>query len=418
MNQENTELSPEEREFLDRSLRVSLYQRDWSQEILKNAHVVIGGIGAIGCEVATRLTLMGIGKLTLIDYDIVETSNLSRQLLFRWKDRGKPKVEAAKRTLNEMNRFIEIQAICDRVEKVSTKIFDSADVIVSAVDGFVHRLTLNLIALLTNKPLVEAGFSAFDGHISIVTPNETPCLWCLGYRPTESAAPNPCILRGLPERREHCIFKADVEFQNRCGRPPNLEDINDIKEILILANEYADQFSGGEWEQFSEMEISQILEEKQATLLTPAAVVAGIQTHEIIKLLHRQKKRDIGPRLDGSGASYAMINLRNLQIQTITVERDPECVHCQKFSYDLIKDKIETVSIDSKDKLKDFFEVLNDVIHDHEQVLLIIRLNDISQIWRVNMPLNKPIKDTTIRSGDILSITTSSGQFYLKVKIV
>ncbi len=91
----NREVSQEEK---DRTKRQKLIQ-GWDQSILKNATVFIAGVGALGCEIAKDLTLMGVGKLILCDMDKIETSNLSRQMLFYKGDEGEFKVSKSRRTI-------------------------------------------------------------------------------------------------------------------------------------------------------------------------------------------------------------------------------------------------------------------------------------------------------------------------------
>ena len=84
--------------------------KEWNQELIRNSTVLVVGIGALGSVIALDLALMGIGKLTLIDNDTVELSNLNRQILFREEDIGKPKVEAAKEFLKELNPEVKVSS--------------------------------------------------------------------------------------------------------------------------------------------------------------------------------------------------------------------------------------------------------------------------------------------------------------------
>ena len=83
----------------------------WDQTVITKSHVIIIGVGALGCEIAKNLTLVGCGNLTLIDMDIIETSNLSRQMLFTENDRGKLKAEVAAEKLAALNPMLRLQFI-------------------------------------------------------------------------------------------------------------------------------------------------------------------------------------------------------------------------------------------------------------------------------------------------------------------
>lgn len=87
----------------------------------KYATVFIAGMGALGCEVAKNLALMGIGKLIIADYDEIEVSNVSRQMLFCIEDSGKPKVEVAKQRLKELNPHVEVEAFYAKIEEEQTE---------------------------------------------------------------------------------------------------------------------------------------------------------------------------------------------------------------------------------------------------------------------------------------------------------
>jgi len=80
----------------------------WDQDVINNGTIMIVGVGALGCEIGKDFALMGIRKLILIDLDTIETSNLSRQMLFRPGDEGRPKAEVAAERLKEMNPFLKV----------------------------------------------------------------------------------------------------------------------------------------------------------------------------------------------------------------------------------------------------------------------------------------------------------------------
>ncbi|MHA1763381.1 MAG: ThiF family adenylyltransferase, partial [Promethearchaeota archaeon] len=142
----------------------------WDQEILNQSCILIAGVGALGCEIAKDFTLMGIRKLILIDLDIIETSNLSRQMLFRPGDEGRPKAEVAAERLKEMNPFIEIDYYFEKLQNIPMDVYKEADVIIAALDNYNARLDLNKLALRLRKPFVEGGTVGFEGHVQIVIP--------------------------------------------------------------------------------------------------------------------------------------------------------------------------------------------------------------------------------------------------------
>lgn len=182
-------LSPQQAERYDRQL---IYfadvcgpddDADDLQARLSDAHVVILGCGGLGSWAACGLACAGIGKLTLIDDDSVETSNLNRQLLFRESDLGRPKVDAARDSLAAYNSEIELVTFRERVEgpeRIAELIADS-DLLVGTADWPPYELPrwINTASLDTGVPYLTAG--QFPPLIRVgptVIPGRTSCLEC------------------------------------------------------------------------------------------------------------------------------------------------------------------------------------------------------------------------------------------------
>ena len=121
----------------------------WDQTIINDACILIIGVGALGCEIAKDFALMGIGKLILVDLDTIETSNLSRQMLFRPGDEGRPKAEVAAERLKLMNPFLKADYYFEKLQKLPMSVYQEADVVIAALDNFNARLDLNKICLIT-----------------------------------------------------------------------------------------------------------------------------------------------------------------------------------------------------------------------------------------------------------------------------
>ncbi len=142
----------------------------WDQSVISEGCVMIVGVGALGCEIAKDFALMGIGKLILVDLDLIETSNLSRQMLFRPGDEGRPKAEVAAERLKEMNHFLNVDYYFEKLQKLPMEVYESSDVVIMALDNFNARLDLNKICLRLNKPCVEGGTVGFEGHCQVIIP--------------------------------------------------------------------------------------------------------------------------------------------------------------------------------------------------------------------------------------------------------
>ena len=173
---------------------------DDGQLAISNATVAIVGIGALGCMSASMLARAGIGHLILIDRDIVETTNLQRQVLFTESDAHaqQPKAVAAKEHLSEVNSEIKITAcVEDLNSKNILRLLDGVDVIVDGLDNFNDRYLLNDYAIQTETPFMFAGVVAGVGNVMTIIPNSTPCLRCLFHEPPEGGVQETCDTVGV-----------------------------------------------------------------------------------------------------------------------------------------------------------------------------------------------------------------------------
>ncbi|TFF89553.1 MAG: hypothetical protein EU549_00140 [Promethearchaeota archaeon] len=179
---------------------------EWDQDRLSNASVFIAGIGALGTIVALNLALMGVNKLVLCDYDTIEMSNLSRQVLFFEEDIGDYKVEAAKKNLKHFNPNIRIDIYKTKLQKLNKQIFEEVDVIIDGLDTFESRRWLNSLAIDIEKPLIHGGLFGWFGNVQIVIPKKTACLECQPLIPRKRLQ-KPCTPLGEVRRKERKIDK-------------------------------------------------------------------------------------------------------------------------------------------------------------------------------------------------------------------
>jgi adenylyltransferase/sulfurtransferase len=150
------------------------------QKKLKKAHVVVAGMGGLGSCASLYLAAAGIGRLTLVDFDTVELSNLNRQILHWEKDIGKNKVESAAAKLREINGDITITGIHAKIsEKNILRILEDADAVVDALDNFKTRFILNRAVVKCKIPLFHGACHGFQGRMTTIMPGKTPCLRCL-----------------------------------------------------------------------------------------------------------------------------------------------------------------------------------------------------------------------------------------------
>jgi adenylyltransferase/sulfurtransferase len=170
-------LSERERERYKRQLMLF---GDEGQERLSKAHIFIAGAGGLGSPVAFYLAVAGIGTITIVDMDVVDQSNLNRQILHTDRDIGRKKTVSAEEKLTAINPDIRIHAIDTRIDETNAaRLIGSAGGIVDAMDNYPVRYLLNEVAIQKKIPLFHGAIQGFYGQATTILPKETPCLNCI-----------------------------------------------------------------------------------------------------------------------------------------------------------------------------------------------------------------------------------------------
>lgn len=150
------------------------------QKKLKKAKITIAGAGGLGSVFATYLTVAGVGRIRIVDDDVVELSNLNRQILHWEKDIGKKKTESFEEKLSQMNSGVEVTVLSQRIDEDNVaEIVRDSDAIVDAMDNFQTRYLLNKVALQKNIPFFHGGVYGFEGQVTTIIPGKTACLRCI-----------------------------------------------------------------------------------------------------------------------------------------------------------------------------------------------------------------------------------------------
>mgnify|MGYP001484837140 FL=1 len=167
------------------------------QRRLLDAKVLIVGAGGLGSPVAVYLALAGVGTLGIVDFDVVELSNLQRQILHNQEDIGRPKVVSAKETLNKYNSDVKVIVHEEPLTSENAmRIIPEYDIIVNGADNFPARYLVNDAAYLSGKPLVDGAILLFDGQASVFIP-EQGCYRCLFPSPPPPGAVPSCAEAGV-----------------------------------------------------------------------------------------------------------------------------------------------------------------------------------------------------------------------------
>jgi len=203
----------------------------WDQELLRQAKIVVVGAGALGNEIIKNLALLGIGSIFIIDFDSIESSNLSRSVLYRSGDEGRSKAHTAADSVRALNPECKVFALnADVTSEVGLGVFRWADVVICGLDNRQARLAVNAACWKVNRPWVDGATESFQGVARVFRPPDGVCYECTLSEQDQK----------LMAVRNSCGFLA--KEAERRGRTP--------------------------------------------TTPTTSAVIAGVEVQEAVKLLH------------------------------------------------------------------------------------------------------------------------------------
>ena len=168
------------------------------QKRLKNARVLVVGAGGLGSPALLYLAAAGVGTLGVIDFDVVDESNLQRQIIHGQSDIGRLKAESAQASIAEVNPYVSVQV---HTEALSTdnvmEIFSGYDLIVDGTDNFATRYMVNDACVLLGKPYVWGSIFRFDGQASVFWAEHGPCYRCLYPDPPPPGMVPSCAEGGV-----------------------------------------------------------------------------------------------------------------------------------------------------------------------------------------------------------------------------
>jgi sulfur-carrier protein adenylyltransferase/sulfurtransferase len=162
------------------------------QEKLKRAKVLVVGAGGLGCSVLQYLTVAGTGKIALAEFDMVDESNLQRQVLYGSNDVGKLKSIIAKNRLEHLNSLVEFEVFNLRIDVSNAlKILENFDIIVDATDNFDARYIINDSCVILNKPMVHGSIFKYEGMVSVFNYKGGPTYRCYNPAVPDKSFKNP-----------------------------------------------------------------------------------------------------------------------------------------------------------------------------------------------------------------------------------
>jgi len=176
--QREISLSEEELRRYNRQIIMPLIGIE-GQKRLKDACVFVAGLGGLGSISSMYLVAAGIGSLRIIDRDVVDTTNLNRQVIHWTDDMGKEKSVSALEKLKRLNPYCNIEAITGSIDDLESSAFIAdASIIVDATDNLETRRVLNRVSLEKSIPFIYGGVDGFSGMVTTFVPHETPCWDC------------------------------------------------------------------------------------------------------------------------------------------------------------------------------------------------------------------------------------------------
>lgn len=248
----------------------------WDQERLANATIMVVGAGAIGNELIKNLSLLGIGKILVIDMDQIENTNLTRSVLFRAKDVGRNKAEVATERAIELNPDVKAKAfVANVIDDVGLGVFRRMDIVLGGLDNREARLSINQSCYKVNRPWIDGAIEALNGFARVFMPPDGACYECT-------------------------MTETDWKL------------INKRKSCALLTHE-------------------QMAEGKIPTTPTSSAIIAGVQVQELLKLIHRD--RDL-PIL--AGKCYVFNGLTH-DSYIVEYQKKPDCMSHD--TYDQIEER-------------------------------------------------------------------------------
>lgn len=237
----------------------------WDQDRLSNTTIMVVGAGAIGNELIKNLTLLGIGKILIYDMDTIESTNLTRSILYRRKDVGRYKAKVAAERAMEINPDVHTKAFTlNIIDDVGLGVFRRMDVVLGGLDNREARLSINQSCYKVNKPWIDGAIEVLNGFARVFVPGHGACYECT-------------------------MTETDWML------------INKRKSCALLTHE-------------------QMNEGKIPTTPTSSSVIAGIQVQEMLKLLHSDRGL---PTLAGKG--YVFNGLTH-DSYVVEYQEKPDCM--------------------------------------------------------------------------------------------
>ncbi|MEW6245871.1 MAG: molybdopterin-synthase adenylyltransferase MoeB [Nitrospirota bacterium] len=168
------------------------------QKKIAQAKILLVGAGGLGSPAALYLAAAGVGTIGLIDSDVVDLSNLQRQVIHHTPDVGRPKVASAREKIQALNPDVSVETYEDRLtSKNALDVVKGYDVVIDGVDNFPAKFLINDACFFADKPLVHGGILRFDGRVMTIIPGKSACYRCVFKNPPPPGLVASCQEAGV-----------------------------------------------------------------------------------------------------------------------------------------------------------------------------------------------------------------------------
>jgi len=194
-----------------------------AQQRLKQASVLLIGAGGLGCPLGMYLAASGLGRIGVVDFDVIEVSNLQRQIAHHTEDAGKPKVHSLISAMNAINPLVEYQAYERKLDADWVReLIGQYDLVIDGTDNYTTRYLVADACFFEEKPLVYGAIHQFDAQLSLFNPENGPCYRCLFPTPPDPRATPSCseagVLGVLPGVVGVMMACEALKFISGCGK--------------------------------------------------------------------------------------------------------------------------------------------------------------------------------------------------------
>ncbi|EDO05196.2 ThiF family domain containing protein [Babesia bovis T2Bo] len=308
-------------------------------------NVIVIGAGGLGCEVIKNIVLLGSRNITIVDPDIIEIHNITRQFLYKVDDVGKYKAIVAAERIKECNSNIKVEAITKRAQELPISVLKQNDIVITAVDNLETRRWINLIMRVIWEQLknewkdngynrestlpmfVDGGSQELYGHVRVIKSEQEPCIECsMSLFVDKENAPS-CSIPNKPKTAEDCIRAViDLNWDNINNNEGNRNEAV-IKAIFNKATQYA---SKHHVDGVTMQMVQNIVQNREININTTNAIIAAI----ILKVIMTHSK-DNFYFYSGEGQTV---------LDHFTMEKQRDC--------DLCNCQVATATVDESQTIK------------------------------------------------------------------